>query len=205
MLEFISKMPRDTFRGPLGSHRNYIQHIAFENFLEYCDLVKVNEEQGDRSARTRYKEVRYFLNAVESFNNIPDYVYFDTYRGDWTKPPTVAEFRDALHKLNPCLARVAEIANAYKHCVRGRGGRGKWTKNEKGVLHAADLTKSELLMQVIVHPDQPLEFAHEHRFESIDSTDKAMDEAWAFWIEYVNGEDDIDVAQVCASAAASAT
>ena len=123
MLEFISKMPRDTFRGPLGSHRNYIQHIAFENFLEYCHLVKANEESGDRSARTKYKELRYFLNAVESFNNIPEYVYFDTYQGDWTKPPTVDQFRAALHKLNPCLARTrprASSASASCCCSSAR-------------------------------------------------------------------------------------
>ena len=67
----------NSFKGPLGSHRNYLVHIAFENFVDYERLQKSHTEKKQHSTSHKYKEFRFFLNAVESFNNVLDYFYFE--------------------------------------------------------------------------------------------------------------------------------
>jgi hypothetical protein len=59
------------FRGPLGSHRNYITHIALENCDEDFRCKAGHEENGEVQNPGKYAELRLFLNAIESLNNIP--------------------------------------------------------------------------------------------------------------------------------------
>ena len=64
--------------GPLDSHRNYIAHVALANAQDYFELKKAHGEQQRNATSDEYnKELRYFLNAIESVNNIPEYLYFD--------------------------------------------------------------------------------------------------------------------------------
>lgn len=65
------------FKGPLGSHTNFISYIALDNCSDYTRLCGLNRENGKDKTPDRFKEMRYFLNTIESFNNILDYFYYE--------------------------------------------------------------------------------------------------------------------------------
>jgi len=112
MLEF--------FKGPLGSHRNYLTHIALPNSVDYMALAKGHEEAQDASTSSKYKELRYFLNAVESLNNILEYYFYEN--ETIIQEPTVQGFKQSVYITHPELRDLSNLANAYKHCVRESNG-----------------------------------------------------------------------------------
>src|SRR6267142_717420 len=122
MLEF--------FRGPLGSHRNYLTYIALPNSVDYMGLVKGHEETGNVSTSAKYTELRYFLNAVESLNNILEYYFYEN--EPTISEPTVQDFKQSVYSTHPELRDLSNLANAYKHCVRESNGRKRtnvpWAK-----------------------------------------------------------------------------
>jgi hypothetical protein len=73
--------------GPLDNHRNYLVHVALSNAVEYFDLVRAYQEQPRISSSEKYEEVRHFLNAIESMNNVPEYLYWEI------RKPGVPEWR----------------------------------------------------------------------------------------------------------------
>jgi hypothetical protein len=121
----------DFFKGPLGSHRNYLTHIALPNSVDYMALAKGHEETQNASTSAKYKELRYFLNAVESLNNILEYYFYEN--ETTISEPTVQDFKQSVYSAHPELQDLAKLANAYKHCVRERNGRKRtnvpWAKN----------------------------------------------------------------------------
>ena len=108
-------------RGPLGSHSGYIKHIAIQNVLTHYWAKKKHEEDANTSNQAKYEELRLFLNAIESFNNILDYFYFEHEDQLNARHATVESFRVAAHTKYDVLKKLADLANAYKHCVRTRG------------------------------------------------------------------------------------
>ena len=108
------------FKGPLGSHRNYLTHIALPNSLDYLASVKAHEETGDASTSAKYKELRYFLNAVESLNNILEYYFYEN--ETVISEQTVQDFKQSVYSTHPELRDLSNLANAYKHCVRESNG-----------------------------------------------------------------------------------
>ncbi len=108
------------FTGPLGGHRNYLTHIALSNCVDYMALKKGHQERGDCSNPAKKKEFRYFLNAIESLNNILDYYFYENENA--VLEPSLQKFKEALHSAHPELKELSELANAYKHCVRESKG-----------------------------------------------------------------------------------
>jgi hypothetical protein len=169
----------ETFRGPLGSHRNYLVHVALPNYTDYFWLKKGNEEKGRSGTRDKYKAFRYFLNAVESLNNVLDYLYFE--HEDRVKRRSVGEFRKTIHNKYPDLGELAELANAYKHCVREKNGK----KNE-ALLWARDLQRPAVSISV-TPGNTALSVAVDYDFPwPIKEHDSKLDKAFEFWLNYHN-------------------
>lgn len=169
----------EAFKGPLGSHRNYIHHIALENYLEYNMLCRLNKENGNNKTPDKYKECRYFLNAIESMNNILDYLYFEhEYE---VLQPDLKSFKRAVWNKYPELEQLANLANAYKHCVReGRGGKNPnlpWAK---------DLQSPKLHLNVKISSPLDVIVSADYEFPwPITEHEKILDNGFKFWVAYV--------------------
>jgi hypothetical protein len=168
----LTKPIPEFFRAPLGSHRNYITYIAFPNHLEYLSCKKQNEEQDRSSTPAKYGEFRLFLNAVESLNNITDYLYSE-HRGRIAKKAPA--FAKALRAKYPTLAKLSELANAYKHCER----------DDKYLKRASDLQKTSVNVHVNVN-DPSLSSADYEFAGPLPEDDDTLSEAFRFWLDYHN-------------------
>ncbi|RVT40107.1 hypothetical protein EMM73_19710 [Rheinheimera sediminis] len=101
--------------GPLGSLDGYIVWIAFENVKEY-----LAERDDSKDVGPRFVKFRRFLIAIESLNNIPDYIYHE-----WNikklNGKSDKQFKEHIHKrVCPALEQLSQIANGYKHRVRNK-------------------------------------------------------------------------------------
>ena len=164
------------FAGPLGGHRNYLTHIALDNCLDYLRLKKDHLERGDCSNPAKYKAFRYFLNAVESLNNILDY-YF--YENEKTVPePSLQTFKEAQYSAHPELKELLDLANAYKHCVRERNG-----QKRTNLPWASDLQVTVLNIHVNVSELPEVRVAAEYNFEGPTSEHlEIFERALNFWL-----------------------
>ncbi len=173
------------FAGPLGSVHNYLAHIALPNVVDYFDVVKSHRESSDRSTPAKYKELRLFINAVESLNNVLEYIYF--HEGWHLKSVDLADFRKKFCADNSTqfIAKISDYANAYKHCQRGRfdAGSKTFTRNEKAV-HAADLQRTEIAFTVGMSVGRPL-LDIQYNFDGIDN-EALLGEAFRYWVDYLN-------------------
>lgn len=133
MLEFC--------KGPLGSHRNYLTHIVLPKCIDYLGLVKGREETGNASTSAKYTELRFFLNAVDSLNNILEYYFYENEA--FIAEPSVQAFKESTDNSHPELRDLADIANAYKHCVRQRG-----SQKRTNVPWAEDLQMPEVRVYI---------------------------------------------------------
>lgn len=162
----------EMFKGPLGSHRNYIIHIALANQRDYRRMRKKHEEEGRTATPDKYREFRLFLNAVESFNNVLDYMYFE-YEGR-IRHRTLETFRSAVHKKYPQLGELSELANAYKHCVR--------RNNDQ--LRARDVQAPRLNIRVKLGEACPSVTA-EYEFPwPVEKHESKLYKVFDFWLEY---------------------
>lgn len=172
----------ETFKGPLGSHKNYIHHIALENFQEYKMLCGLNDENSKDKPPDRYKEFRYFLNAIESMNNILDYLYFE--HEAEIQHPKLNHYKKAVWNKYPELEELANLANAYKHCIReGRGGKNAnlpWAK---------DLQKPQLNIGVKITQTEGVNVSVDYNFpRPISEHEQILENAFRFWIMYVQSD-----------------
>jgi hypothetical protein len=140
-------------------------------------VKKKHEEEGRSATPDKYKEFRLFLNSIESFNNIIDYLYFE--HEDKVKYQNVDEFRKAMHAKYPELGELAELANAYKHCVRANRGR----KNES-LLWARDLQKPQLNIYVSLAGTEPLVDAQYEFQWPIEEHEAKLYKVFDFWLAY---------------------
>jgi hypothetical protein len=167
----------NSFKGPLGSHFNYITHIALQNQIEYMKIKKRHEEDGSTGTSGKYEEFRLFLNAIESFNNIIDYLYFE--HEDQINYKDIDGFRKAIHKKYPELGELSDLANAYKHCVRTRRGE----KNDK-LPWARDLQAPRLDININVSEAQP-SVKVEYEFPwPLEEHESKLFKALDFWLAY---------------------
>lgn len=163
--------------GPLGSSRNYISYIALSNCSDYFELKIKHEEENRSSTSDKYKEVRYYLNAVESLNNIIDYFYFEN--ESLISHGNIKAFRTAVHNKYPALEKIANIANAYKHCVREQRG----NKNAD-LPWAKDLQNPEIVIDINV-PNMNVDVSFNFVWP-IQEQEDAIESAWQFWVGYHN-------------------
>lgn len=167
----------ETFKGPLGSHRNYIVHIALGNYVDYDALKKQNVENKRQATPDKYKAFRYYLNAVESFNNILDYLYFEF--EDKIKQTNVNDFRKAVHKKYSALRDLADLANAYKHCVRA----GRISKNTE-LPWAKDLQQPTINVEIKLN-EKKTDVGYDF-VGPTEENEMKLSKVWKFWIDYQN-------------------
>ena len=163
-------MQDSILQGPLGSHLNYITHIALENCQDYFDYTNKQMELGKKQENRKYQGFRLFLNAIESMNNILDYFYYEYHRVcNWTDMGNIIGKIRNNHRI---LKDIAHIANAYKHCR---------TKNKSNI-HASDLQNTRLDINVNL---PTMDVRVKQGFTSIED-EKLLGEAFAFWVKYLN-------------------
>ena len=175
-------------KGPLGSHKNYITYIVLPNCIDYFQLQKLNEEHNNLHASSKYGEVRHFLNAIESMNNILDYFFYEN--ESYLSIDHLTTFKKQVCSRYPILKDVADIANAYKHCVR----ESKGNKNPE-LLWARDIQRPRMVVNIdLMSLNNPLKKEDikvntDYKFEwPIDSYEQTLVDAFKFWKSY--GEPD---------------
>lgn len=178
-IALLRRLILDWFKGPLGSHKNYIQHIVLENFYDYKELCGLNCENERNKAPDKCKEFRYFLNVVESMNNVLDYLYYE--HESEIRHESFTKFKRAVWDQYPDLERLADIANAYKHCVR----EGKKGKN-KNLPWAQDLQKPQLNIDIELCLIKGVSTAVTYDFKwPIDDHEEVLNEVVQFWLDYI--------------------
>lgn len=179
----------DAIKGPLGSHKQYITHVALANGIDYLRLKEHHREKRRSATSHKYKEFRYFLNAVESLNNIVDYLYFEYEEEIF--PETADTFKTNLIDNYQLLGQIMEIANAYKHSIRTKKvKRGKPMAKNTMLRWARDLQKPELHIDISVGSPKvsvSYDFVGPHQ----EDESKLM-KALEFWIRYLNHDPTTD-------------
>lgn len=179
----LTKPIPEFFKGPLGSHRNYITYIAFPNYAEYLRCKKQNEEQSRSNTATRYGEFRLLLNAVESLNNILDYLFSE--HNKRIKRKTLYKFKDKASSKYPVLKELADLANAYKHC-------GRWDDCEpRKRKHAGELQKTHVTIHINVS-NARLSCAEYQFCGPLPEHENTLNEAFKFWLDYCNAPTKLD-------------
>ncbi|MEN0038158.1 MAG: hypothetical protein AAGC78_13870 [Cellvibrio sp.] len=176
----------ESFKGPLGSHTNYINYIVIPNLIDYFNLQEKNKEQRNIETPHKYEEMRVYLNAIESFNNILEYFYYENEES--LKTHGLKKYKENVAARNPIFLEVANIANAYKHCVREH----KSIKNTK-VAWAKDLQNPRLEVEINIpkiekiRVKEDIEVNVTYSFEwPISSHEKTISEAFRFLVSYSN-------------------
>ena len=171
-------------KGPLGSHRNYITHIVLPNCLDYFQVQKSNAELTNIHSASKYEEFRLFLNAVESMNNVLDYYYYENEES--LSINGLFAYRKEATKKYPILSRVAELANAYKHCVREHRG-----KKDKKSLWAKDIQRPSLVVNINLQSITNAKNKEDIKVDAnfvfewpIPEYEKIFIEAFEFWRTY---------------------
>jgi len=173
----------EIFKGPLGSHRNFINHIAIANYQDYQTLCGLNIDNGKQQTPDKYKEFRYFLNAIESFNNILDYFYYENEAE--LEGVNLNPFKKSVYVKYPELEKISELANAYKHCIRVYHGR----KNTE-LPWAKDLQKPELNVDVKISNSADVSANISYKFSwPIAENEEVIHKVFLFWLDYIQSND----------------
>jgi hypothetical protein len=169
--------PLSAILGPLGSHLNYLSHIVIPNVMDYEQIKRGNAEKGQRATPNKYNEFRHFLNAIESLNNILDYYYFENEVELLDRFENVGKFRKNVHEKHAQLNALANMANAYKHCVRTNKG-----EKNNSMPWAKDLQNPSLHVSINITTGK---VEAEYNFEwPIHSNEEVMCNAFRFWHSY---------------------
>jgi hypothetical protein len=169
----------ESFVGPLGTHRNYLTHIALPNCFAYLQLVQGNQEEGNVSISAKYAELRHFLNAIESLNNVLEY-YF--YENETQLSQPLQDFKKSMFITHPELGALADLANAYKHCVRERKG-----IKRTDVPSAKDMQLPKLRIAIDLSQRPKVKVDVDYHFEAPTPEHREVfDKALKFWFEYHN-------------------
>lgn len=172
----------EVFKGPLGSHRNFIIHIAIENYKEYKMLCGLNEENGKQKTPDKYKELRYFVNSIESFNNILDYFFYENEAQ--LSPSKLHQFKRKIWDKYPELEELSKLANAYKHCVRENH-----SVKSTNLPWAKDLQKPQLSVNVNVSKFTGLEADVNFEFSwPITKYESLHEQNFIFWLKYIQSD-----------------
>ena len=164
--------------GPLGSHKGYIAYIALPNCSDYFDLCALQREKETYQAiRSKYERLRLFLNAAESLNNIPDYIFHE-YKSvyGWGKE---TEARGLLAKDSKIHETINTLANGYKHCVRNPPKKAE----QKKEINASDFQEIKIIASSQLNTSLSLDVSYS--FESIED-EEMLAEAFRFWVGYHN-------------------
>lgn len=163
----------EIFKGALGSHLNYLTHIALDNCKDYLWLVKAHKEDGRNQTRDKFKRLRFFLNAIESLNNVPEYFFHEHKDNEGWSSDLERTILGDIRSSNKILRDIEQIANATKHYVR---------RNSKHI-QAQDLQAAEIKVSI-----DPNNLDVQFNFDSIED-ERIITEAFKFWVDYLNNPD----------------
>lgn len=159
--------------GPLANHLSYLRFIALPNCVDYFDFIRKIRENNDSTTPTKFKRLRLFLNAFESLNNIPDYFFHERKASKGWASSDERRILGEIRSHQRILRDAEQIANAYKHSERHKGG-----------LNAVDM-QSALVSISLAQNSIDLKF----EFDSIED-ENILGEAFQFWVKYENSPDD---------------
>ncbi len=166
--------------GCFSNHVEYIGYIVLPNgrdFNQYYTRDRITD-----TIEFDMEVFRYFVNAIESMNNVIDYIYFDNY-DELFEHVSLDEFRRRILKEYPSMSKLSDLANAYKHSVRAK------TKGRRTIIKE-DKIKSAEMNVVEIKADLTISAAKISSITKIISHFRAeyyniFLENFLYWLDYV--------------------
>lgn len=163
-----------------SSHRDYLHYIVLPNCRDFNNFYE--NKIGIRKHEWSVEVYRHFVNAMESMNNVIDYLFFDNF--DDVSNMGIDEFRKRFFMKHHFMLDVANIANAYKHSRRARYDKKKHiTVIYDDKMKASDISCSKL---VISDSKISLHFEFDQRYYN------SFLVAFEFWLSYQSSHYPLD-------------
>lgn len=162
----------EIFKGTYSSLHNFLAFVALPNCVAY--FSETNAETKDVIQRERG---RCLFNAVVSLDCAVEYLFHET-RFDDQGPSSVADVLAG----NPVLARLRDISNAMKHCVRGKASKNGFAADDTKK-HASDLSSTTVKGTVGLEGEVvQLDVSLKTEFDA--AAVHALEDAWRYWIRF---------------------
>lgn len=163
-----------------SSHRDYLHYIVLPNCRDFNNFYE--NKIGIGKHEWSVEVYRHFVNAMESMNNVIDYLFFDNF--DDVSNMGIDEFRKRFFMKHHFMLDVANIANAYKHSRRARYDKKKYiTVIYDDKMKASDISCSKL---VISDSKISLNFEFDQRYYN------SFLVAFDFWLSYQSSHYPLD-------------
>ncbi len=163
----------DVFKGPFGSLRNFLEMVALPNCVDYFQEAETESRDAIRREQTRH-----LFNATVSLDSAVDYMFSEQ---------TQASSVTALIASMPSeIGELREIANALKHCVRGRNDRAGQFQPDPSKTAAKAVVRPKFNVTVkLTNQDGPPGVKVDVSAELLAVANKSLAAAFAFWCRYV--------------------
>jgi hypothetical protein len=165
---------------PFGSCRAFVETIVLDNCAACLDQI---EQGGELDGRRLARDL---FNAVVSLDAIIDYL--------WVQegcPDDIYDFRKCIGNEVPLLDELHQLANAFKHCVRGHT-REKAAKSTQE--HAEDLLLTKVRGTVVTNLDGRVEVDASIVWELSKSVRPTLEAAFRFWLDLTQKDPGIGTA-----------
>ncbi|WP_164091233.1 hypothetical protein [Aeromonas dhakensis] len=165
--------------GCFSNHVEYIGCIVLPNGRDFNQYY--TRDRLTNASEFGMDVFRYFVNAIESMNNIIDYIYFDNY-DELVERVTLRDFRTGILHKHLFMSELNDLANAYKHSVRA-ATKDKKTIINKGKIKAADMNMVEIKTELTISAaktSSTTKITSHFRVEYYD----IFLENFEYWLEY---------------------
>ncbi|MDD3593840.1 MAG: hypothetical protein PHX18_04335 [Candidatus Gastranaerophilales bacterium] len=160
-----------SFKTPLGSHKNYIEHIVLRNCQDYITTAGIINDNLTPLGKNKREEFRHYFNAIVSMEQILDYLYFET-KDNYKIKIGQSNFKKNILNQHPILKEISETANAFKHCITNNPDK----KNAKDAVTSTIKTNISLSKGL-------QDITQEFNYDS-----QILIDGFNFWWGYVNGK-----------------
>ncbi len=168
----------NSFKTPLGSHKNYIEHIVLRNCQDYMITAGIINDNLTPLGENKREEFRHYFNSIVSMEQILDYLYFET-KDNYKIKSGQRNFKKNILNQHPILKEISETANAFKHCITNNPDK----KNAKDAVTSTIKTNISLSKGL-------QDIAQEYHYDS-----QLLIEGFKFWLEYINGKKEITLTE----------
>lgn len=165
-----------SFKTPLGSHKNYIEHIVLRNCQDYVVTAGIINDNLTPLGENKREEFRHYFNAIVSMEQILDYLYFET-KDNCKIKIGQRNFKKNILNQHPILKEISETANAFKHCI---------TKNPDKK-NARDTVKNEIKANISLSKGLQ-DITQDFNYDS-----QILIDGFKFWLEYINSKNEIKI------------
>ncbi len=164
--------PMPLLGSPFANHFAFLNFVALPLFVAYERRMR---EPADAFERSRSASM---FAAVVALDAVPEYVFHDL--GAW---PSEGELRRELARGAPALGELHELANALKHCRRGRLNRatGRFEVAD-GKLHAADVAPTDAQVGVEMGEGGAVRVTLSLGAPILARIPECLEECWRFWV-----------------------